>query len=368
MTRELEQYLNAATRGLWGKKKLEFREELEAHVFERARKLELQGFNHTDAIQKVLEQIGPANIVSRGMIGVHTMPAIRSGLLIGALFTAALSFMATGVAQVAISVIYATKDTITTMFLNVDSLINNLQEVGFEATKSDQQLEMKFGETTVNIPFTAFNSQEKKDQLEIDVHNIFNALQKAKVPLRNVNDLQQLAFNIGGKEIVLDATPEEIAAWNRGYSLNWTFSHILSSLVPNSSRSLNLQMQDNIQPTDATLEVVRPELAGKVITVSAFQKLATDKDFSAYITNTLADKQGRFQVNLPAGSYLLANQQDTGFKLGVFTLEMAKTNKAVLLVGVRQADWVASMNKTHQLFNFKTKTITLKSGQKTQVN
>jgi hypothetical protein len=368
MTTELEKYLKTATRGLWGKKKLEVREELENHLLEQSRKFELQGFKQTDAIQKVLEQIGPANIVSRGMIGVHTMPAIRSGLLIGALVAAAFSLTATGVAQVAISVTYGTKDTITTMFLNVDSLINNLQGVGFEATKNGQQLEMKFGETTVNVPFTAFNSQEKEGQLEIDVHNVFNAFQKAKVPLRNVNDLQRLAFDIGGKEIVLDATPEEIAAWNRGYSLNWTFSHILSQLVPNPSQSLNLQMQDNIQPIDATLEVVRPELAGKVITVSAFQKLSTDKDFSAYITNTLADKQGRFQVKLPAGSYMLANQQDTGFKLGAFTLEMAKTNKAVLLVGVRQADWVASMNKTHQLFNFKTKTITLKSGQKTQVN
>jgi hypothetical protein len=142
----------------------------------------------------------------------------------------------------------------------------------------------------------------------------------------------------------------------------------LSSLAPNPSQSLTLQMQDNIQPTDATLEVVRPEVAGKVITVSAFQKLSTDKDFSAYITNTLADKQGWFQVKLPAGSYMLANQQDTGFKLGAFTLEMAKTNKAVLLVGVRQPNWIASMNKTHQLFNFKSKTLNLKSGQKTQGN
>jgi hypothetical protein len=365
---ELEQYLKTATRGLWGNRKLEVREELETHILERAHKHELLGLTREDAIFKSMQELGNARVINRKMTEVHTMPAIRSGLLIGALFTAALSFMTTGVAQVGISVMYGTKDTIARMFLNVDSLINNLQEVGLEATKNDQQLEMKFGETTVNVAFTAFNSQEKEGQLEIDVHNVFNALQQANVPLRNVNDLQRLAFEIGGKEIVLDATPEEIAAWNRGYSLNWTFSHILSSLAPNPSQSLTLQMQDNIQPTDATLEVVRPDLAGKVITVSAFQKLSTDKDFSAYITNTLADKQGRFQVKLPAGSYMLANQQDTGFKLGAFTLEMAKTNKAVLLVGLRQPNWIASMNKTHQLFNFKSKTLNLKSGQTTQVN
>jgi hypothetical protein len=91
----LETYLKTATRGLWGQKKLEVREELEAHVLEQAHKLELQGFKQTDAIQKALDHIGPANIVSRGMIGVHAMPVmIRSAIavlmlsLTGALFTA----------------------------------------------------------------------------------------------------------------------------------------------------------------------------------------------------------------------------------------------------------------------------------------
>jgi hypothetical protein len=93
----LETYLKAATRGLWGQKKLEVREELEAHVLEQARKLELQGFNHTDAIQKVLERIGPANIVSNGMIGVHTMPTmIRSAFAIFTLSITSALFATSG--------------------------------------------------------------------------------------------------------------------------------------------------------------------------------------------------------------------------------------------------------------------------------
>jgi hypothetical protein len=87
MTTELEAYLKAATRGLWGKKKLEVREELENHVLERAHKHELEGFKQPEAIQKVLEQIGPANIVSRGMIGVHTMPNILRTALTAAFLT-----------------------------------------------------------------------------------------------------------------------------------------------------------------------------------------------------------------------------------------------------------------------------------------
>jgi hypothetical protein len=77
----LEQYLKNATRGLIGKRKLDVREELENHVLEQAHKLELQGFNHADAIEKVLEQIGPASIVSSGMIGVHTMPTMIRSIL-----------------------------------------------------------------------------------------------------------------------------------------------------------------------------------------------------------------------------------------------------------------------------------------------
>jgi hypothetical protein len=87
MTSELERYLNAATRGLWGQKKLEVREELEAHLLEKARKFELKGFTRTDAIQNVLEEIGPANIVSSGMIGVHTMPNVLRTALAAAFLT-----------------------------------------------------------------------------------------------------------------------------------------------------------------------------------------------------------------------------------------------------------------------------------------
>lgn len=57
---ELEQYLKTATRGLWGKRKLEVREELKAHVLERVRKHELLWLSREDAVSKSLSELGPA--------------------------------------------------------------------------------------------------------------------------------------------------------------------------------------------------------------------------------------------------------------------------------------------------------------------
>jgi hypothetical protein len=72
----LEHYLNTASRGLWGKRKLEVREELEAHVLERARKHELSGLTREDAISKTLEELGNARAINHKMTEVHTMPKL----------------------------------------------------------------------------------------------------------------------------------------------------------------------------------------------------------------------------------------------------------------------------------------------------
>ncbi len=54
----LEQYLNNATRGIWGKRKLEIQEELERDILERTKKFELMGFSRDQGILKSLEELG----------------------------------------------------------------------------------------------------------------------------------------------------------------------------------------------------------------------------------------------------------------------------------------------------------------------
>jgi hypothetical protein len=144
----LEQYLKNATRGLWGKKKLEFREELEAHVLEQAHKLEFQGFKQPEAIQKVLEQIGPANIVSRGMIGVHTMPnAFRSTLLIASLCIGVIATIPSSIAQVTtFSGIMSQRSNSDFVWLNLTSLNDTLKQAGVKITNEKTGYRLTFPE------------------------------------------------------------------------------------------------------------------------------------------------------------------------------------------------------------------------------
>jgi hypothetical protein len=142
MTSELERYLKDATRGLWGKKKLEVREELEAHVLEQAHKLELQGLNHTDAIQKVLEQIGPANIVSSGMIGVHTMPnVLRTTLALASISVASAMLVNTAQAFA------------YTILFGVPEFRNVLESANLQVKDTGADLEVKYpgSEKTIQI-------------------------------------------------------------------------------------------------------------------------------------------------------------------------------------------------------------------------
>lgn len=72
----LEQYLSQATKGLWGRKKLEVREELTAHILERAYKHEIAGISHETAVARAIEELGDPKTIRTGMIGVHTMPNV----------------------------------------------------------------------------------------------------------------------------------------------------------------------------------------------------------------------------------------------------------------------------------------------------
>jgi hypothetical protein len=72
----LETYLQQATKGLWGKKKLEVREELTAHILERAYKHQVSGVAFEAAVSRAIEELGDAKTIRTGMIGVHTMPNV----------------------------------------------------------------------------------------------------------------------------------------------------------------------------------------------------------------------------------------------------------------------------------------------------
>jgi hypothetical protein len=72
----LEQYLRRATRGLWGKKRLEVMAELRGSLEARVWKLECQGATPTHALETALLEMGAPQHISAGLMRTHTMPTI----------------------------------------------------------------------------------------------------------------------------------------------------------------------------------------------------------------------------------------------------------------------------------------------------
>jgi hypothetical protein len=83
---ELERFLRNATRGLWGNRKLEIREELEAHVLERAHRHELLGLSREDAISKSLAELGSAQVIRSGLQRTYSAKPIWSLIWLGLIF------------------------------------------------------------------------------------------------------------------------------------------------------------------------------------------------------------------------------------------------------------------------------------------
>jgi hypothetical protein len=78
----LERYLNLATRGLWGRKKLEVKRELDGNIREMALEYSIAGMNETESIHRALEEFGAPQKVSVGMSKVYFVPSMIRNLVI----------------------------------------------------------------------------------------------------------------------------------------------------------------------------------------------------------------------------------------------------------------------------------------------
>ena len=97
---QVETYLRRATRGLWGKKRLEVREELAAHLEARVLSYQLAGLGETDAVKRALSELGNPQEVSFGMAKLYTFPKVmNSSLALLAVCLAVVSLWPKGSAQ-----------------------------------------------------------------------------------------------------------------------------------------------------------------------------------------------------------------------------------------------------------------------------
>jgi len=98
---DTERYLRAATKGLWGKQRRALRAELNGHIRVRIQEFMLGGLSESEAERQTLRELGAPMQVSRGMLSVHTLPALgKAGVVSLLVATALLSVAPKGYAQV----------------------------------------------------------------------------------------------------------------------------------------------------------------------------------------------------------------------------------------------------------------------------
>lgn len=285
---------------------------------------------------------------------------IRSGLLAAALFTGTMSLLSSSIAQISVSAILGQDNAVFRLFLKVDSFASTLQEAGFKVTKSAQGLEITLNETRAYIPWTEFNSREVQGQRELDINNAFAALQRAGIRIEQVNNLEKLTFRMNGKDIILDTNSVIARNWNLARAQSWAFSYLVTKQHPIGG---DMRFMESTAPSDAFLEGKRPDLAGNIITVITFSQGPGKTGVLRHSAIQQVEADGHFQVSLPVGSYLVATPDKTGFQKRNGNLELIQPGKGVLIVGVRQADWVISSSQSHKFVAFNSKEISLKPGQ-----
>jgi hypothetical protein len=81
--KRVEDYLRKSTRGLWGKKRREVRNELATHIEGRVWAHLVAGTNELEAVEKTLKELGQPINVSAGMARLYTLPLMAgSGMML----------------------------------------------------------------------------------------------------------------------------------------------------------------------------------------------------------------------------------------------------------------------------------------------
>lgn len=127
---EVERYLKAATRGLWGQQRREVRTELQGHITVRIQELRLGGLTEAEAQRQTLRELGAPAEVRTGMLGVHTLPALgKSGLAAMLAATLLIGTLPRGQAQVS-GIFDSAGQEVAAAYLDFTQLQREVEKVG----------------------------------------------------------------------------------------------------------------------------------------------------------------------------------------------------------------------------------------------
>uniref|UniRef100_UPI00286E5470 permease prefix domain 1-containing protein n=1 Tax=Deinococcus sp. TaxID=47478 RepID=UPI00286E5470 len=151
-----ERYLNAATRGLWGRHRRALKAELRGHITARVQDFRLGGLSAAEAERQTLRELGAPVRVSGGMLGVYALPALgRAGALSALLMTGLLTVLPQGLAQV--GSLYTSPRFVTTSAGEVQfgaSSYLDFDQLKKELKKAGVQLQGSIDNPTLIIPGT----------------------------------------------------------------------------------------------------------------------------------------------------------------------------------------------------------------------
>lgn len=213
MNGEAERYLRRATRGLWGKRRQEVREELAAHLEGRVTAYQIAGLSEHDATERALAELGSPQHVSAGMTRLYTLPTVMgSSLAVAALCLSVLAFWPSSLAQPAVigsfywpspectaalrtdSILGAfrvCRKVNTTLWLDPQALVRTLEAQGVRVRRKAGTLTLTFpGGEYVGVP-TGGYTVTLFEGISIDIDN----------------------FEIEGAEEI-SAMPGSVSLWN----------------------------------------------------------------------------------------------------------------------------------------------------------
>ena len=209
----LETYLRRATRGVWGKKRLELIAELRGSIEARAWMLECQGYAPQRALEAALTELGEPRAIAAGLIGVHTMPKIfRSTLALGLFAALSVTLINSSRAQIEVlpydwlriespTSLQVTKlPEFKVFYLSFSSIKTNLEALGIAVSDTPQSLNECCPNQQRSVPTLRFTLPGTN-----------------KVVL--LQSVQQVFKNANGRLEVLKETPSAIDLSNSFISL-----------------------------------------------------------------------------------------------------------------------------------------------------
>lgn len=138
MQKRIEQYLNRATRGLWGKKRQEVKTELHSHIYEKMHYHMTFGKPQEEALELALHTLGKPTEVSSGLFKLHTLPALgKITVLTGILSMALVTQAQQGLIEAFTRSKVCTQNTCSSgpvSYIEADALLKSLNQQHVSAT------------------------------------------------------------------------------------------------------------------------------------------------------------------------------------------------------------------------------------------